>query len=376
MAIDFLRGIAVLAVVNDHWQDSFKELKDVKSLSFIQSFFDYCGWVGVDLFFVLSGFLVSGLLFKEYRKTGAMSPGRFLVRRGFKIYPGFYCLLFFIAGLTLLRDPHAFHWPRFLAEGLFVQNYFEGIFGHTWSLAVEEHFYLSLAFVLFLLSKTTILNRRSLFLRLGFGTILLVFSMRLVNALLSPTASISGTDFTLGSQYHVTHLRLDGLLFGVMLSYLYHFENARLLRFCQRWRIPMILLGLLIVLLVAPWLNIQTISLYPSNGFWLGTIGFTLLYFAWGGVLMGAIALPARVWNNAVGRIVAWVGFYSYSIYLWHLFIAATVIKGVAALRLTNYPHLMMLVYSILAVLGGYLAAKAVEMPMLALRDRLFPRKT
>ncbi len=52
------------------------------------------GWIGVDLFFVLSGFLVSGLLFQEYQATRRIQPGRFLLRRGLKIYPQFY---FFIA---------------------------------------------------------------------------------------------------------------------------------------------------------------------------------------------------------------------------------------------------------------------------------------
>ena len=51
------------------------------------------GWIGVDLFFGLSGFLVSGLLFTEYRRHGRVEAGRFLVRRGFKIYPAFWMLL-------------------------------------------------------------------------------------------------------------------------------------------------------------------------------------------------------------------------------------------------------------------------------------------
>ena len=74
--IDFLRGLAILIVLfRHHWLTSFT--------------FNF-GWVGVDLFFVLSGFLVSGLLFSEYKKFGDLKPSRFLARRGFKIYPMFY----------------------------------------------------------------------------------------------------------------------------------------------------------------------------------------------------------------------------------------------------------------------------------------------
>jgi peptidoglycan/LPS O-acetylase OafA/YrhL len=332
--------------------------------------------VGVDLFFVLSGFLVSGLLFQEYRERGTVSPGRFLIRRGFKIYPGFYCFLLFLTAVSLLRVSRLtdFNWWKFLVESLFVQNYFRGMFVHTWSLAVEEHFYIALALVLYLLSHTRILHRRTVFLSLGFGTILLVFSMRVVNALQSPTESAWGDQFVLGRQYCATHLRLDGLLFGVMLSYLYHFEHSRTIQFCRRWRAVMIPVGLLIVVLT-PWLGTEQVSLYPSDNFWLGTVGFTLLYVGWGGVLMGVIALPASAWNNPLARIVSWIGFYSYSTYLWHVFVVGLFLRGVHGLHLAAYPHVSMVGYTISAVFAGYLAAKAVEMPMLALRDRLFPRR-
>jgi peptidoglycan/LPS O-acetylase OafA/YrhL len=79
--IDFLRGIAiVLVLLHHHW------LFDLPQR---------VGWAGVDLFFVLSGFLVSGLLFAEYKQFGGIKPFHFLIRRGFKIYPLFYLSLIF-----------------------------------------------------------------------------------------------------------------------------------------------------------------------------------------------------------------------------------------------------------------------------------------
>ena len=134
-------------------------------------------------------------------------------------------------------------------------------------------------------------------------------------------------------------------------------------------------LGALTVVAVAPWLIIRGVALYPSNGFWMGTVGFSLLYLGCGGVIMGAVALPTRIWDNAVSRSLSWVGFYSYSIYLWHSFVGGLVIRRLAGLHMGSYPHFSIIAYSMLTVLVGYLAAKAVEMPMLSLRDRLFPRK-
>jgi peptidoglycan/LPS O-acetylase OafA/YrhL len=124
--LDILRGVAVLLVFTRH----------VNGLPF-----STLGWIGVDLFFVLSGFLVSGLLFQEYLELGTVKPGTFLLRRAFKIYPQFY---FFLAATVaaLLATGQSFATINLFAEAAFFQNYHAGFWTHTWSLAVEEHFYL------------------------------------------------------------------------------------------------------------------------------------------------------------------------------------------------------------------------------------------
>ncbi|MGV3632340.1 MAG: acyltransferase family protein [Bacteroidota bacterium] len=84
--LDVLRAIAVILVLARH-----------SNLNFWLTKF---GWLGVDLFFVLSGFLVAGLLFAEYKKHGAIDLKRFLVKRAFKILPPFYVFL----GISLLFE--------------------------------------------------------------------------------------------------------------------------------------------------------------------------------------------------------------------------------------------------------------------------------
>jgi len=89
--LDVLRAAAILLVLGRHMAP--KHFQDLHSLEDIAPAWvrlgletlQRGGWIGVDLFFVLSGFLVSGLLFQEHLKTGEMSPARFLIRRGFKI---------------------------------------------------------------------------------------------------------------------------------------------------------------------------------------------------------------------------------------------------------------------------------------------------
>ena len=135
--LDVLRGVAVVMVLVHH--------SPTRLGGWVQA-----GWSGVDLFFVLSGFLVSGLLFKEYLAAGRIRPWRFYLRRGFKIYPNLYVMLAVAAVLQAALGPPLV--PRLvLHDALFVQNYLGPWWGHTWSLAVEEHFYLLLPPVLLLL---------------------------------------------------------------------------------------------------------------------------------------------------------------------------------------------------------------------------------
>lgn len=88
---------------------------------------------------MLSGFLISRLLFNEYKRSGRIDMKRFLIRRGLKIYPAFYVLMLYTAIDELLtrgRVPE-----KILGDLLFGQNYFPHIWAHGWTLAVEEHFY-------------------------------------------------------------------------------------------------------------------------------------------------------------------------------------------------------------------------------------------
>ncbi|MBL8189851.1 MAG: acyltransferase [Acidobacteria bacterium] len=237
LSLDVLRAVAVLLVLGRHMMSPPLEWAEGQRLIF--KAWQRGGWVGVDLFFVLSGFLVSRLLFSEFQKYGQISAGHFYLRRGLKIYPAFYVLLAVsLMAKALLNAPPSL--KSTLAEFFFVQNYFPGIWNHTWSLAVEEHFYLMLPLLLKCFVKFG--NKPEPFRGLPKLILLVVVAIlggRLVSAYLWGYGHYS-------LQFQ-THSRLDGLLIGVLIAWLYTFRHAWLCAAFSQVRHYLILTGSLLL---------------------------------------------------------------------------------------------------------------------------------
>jgi peptidoglycan/LPS O-acetylase OafA/YrhL len=290
------------------------------------------GWVGVDIFFVLSGFLISGLLFDDIQKTGSISAGRFLVRRGFKIYPAFY--FFLLLGWVI--DPQRFT-HAYAPEFLLVQNYLPRVWGHTWSLAVEEHFYVFLPFVLWLMAR---FNRLRTIPAIAGVLLILCLVLRVIVVRHDP-------DFH--SATYPTHLRIDGLFLGVALSYIFRFRSEVWNSIDRWWLLPV---GVVMLL--------PSMILDRNNAFVL-TFGLTLNAVGAGCLLVWAIN---RKWLRA--NNIEQIGRHSYSIYLWQpIAIAFCSSKN---LSLQNMAFCMFA-----CVVVGITMATMVEIPSLALRDKLFP---
>ncbi len=138
LPLDGLRGIAVLLVIVYHWFPN-------RPLDFIP-----IGSIGVDIFFVLSGFLITGILIQERVKQNSRLEKikNFIIRRSLRIFPLYYGVLFVLILLhSILPNPIRFYWPYFFSyiqNFLFIKldSFIGGKVGHLWSLAVEEQFYL------------------------------------------------------------------------------------------------------------------------------------------------------------------------------------------------------------------------------------------
>ena len=327
----------------------------------------------MDLFFVLSGFLIGGLLFNEIRTRGRLDVRRFLLRRGLKIWPGYFVLIAFVFGDLLLRERAGFGGAlRAIAPNLLhLQNYLGSPRGITWSLAVEEHFYLVLP--LFLLLVTAGWRRIDSIPAVPIMAVLLVVACTAVRV----GFHWHPGPFEMYRDLTPTHLRIDGLFFGVALAYFYHFKPAHLAR-VARHRAALLIAGAALVLPLSLW----ELGTYPFA--W--TIGYTMLYIGYACILVALVHTPLG--SGALGRlmaswpaaVLAWVGTFSYSIYLWQFDLGYNPVERYVLPRLPHHPvslywALGVMTYLCAAILSGFVMAKLVEIPVLALRDRLFPSR-
>ena len=120
------------------------------------------GWAGVQLFFVLSGFLITGILLNSKARSDYFS--RFYVRRTLRIFPIYFLLLGLVLVYALLRRlPYSgFPWYAFYFQNYYIgwtsnHTQFPGLFAHTWSLAVEEQFYLLWPLIVWVLSPRSLI---------------------------------------------------------------------------------------------------------------------------------------------------------------------------------------------------------------------------
>jgi len=355
--LDILRCLAILMVVVAHAQ--------------VPIFLARVGWSGVDLFFVLSGFLISGLLYSEFKKRGTISFKRFFIRRGFKIYPPFYLMLL----ATYFAQRFLWHAPpqsagHYLREIFFVQNYRYAIWTHTWSLAVEEHFYIALAILLLAFSRYST-NKANPFSRLPWIFALLAgacLALRILTIRWTPTAEFRAPQVT-----NPTHLRIDALFFGVLLGYLYHFRPEWIATFCASWKNRIALAAVTAALLSPGYFLLR-------ESYAMLTFGLTSLYLGYGCLLVLFLevreVLPAN-WPriaDRIGSVFAYIGTHSYSIYLWHVpFLIALPVFFRKLLHLQP-PVLVLYLASVVgSCILGIVLANIIEFPALHLRDRLFP---
>jgi peptidoglycan/LPS O-acetylase OafA/YrhL len=344
--LDVVRGLAIVLALGWHFSGEQSGNVVIDALTWPGHMF---GWAGVDLFFVLSGFLLGRLVLTEQARTGRFDGRRFTARRLLKLWPVLYAFL----AVQALAGPEP--WSSYLWQNaLHVQNYAGTSLTHLWSLAVEEHFYLGLA-VLF-----PLFARRRGSPRLLAAILVGILVAALMLRIWAATHGVSDVRL----QWR-THFRVDSIAAGVLLALVHvhwpqQFDRLR----GSRW----LLLGVLAAGIVC----LMTVGKMGAVG---STIGFTVAYLTAASLLLllyRAAWIPRARWLTAP---MALLGRYSYGIYIWHVFAAAMALdllpgwdpeSATAGAQVIKYGA---------AIVVGVLATVMVEKPALRLRDRLLPAR-
>lgn len=334
-ALDGLRAIAVFLVIFYHFGLPFP------------------AGLGVIIFFVLSGFLITWLLLKEQENYGTISIRKFYLRRTLRILPAFYC--FWLLCLVFLVVAHkAVHWPTAFASFFYVNNYYQAFhgdpntwFSHTWSLAVEEQFYLLWAPLFFLIGKH---RKRLAWLLAG-----LIASAWIYRELLVFVFRVRE-----GYIYEAFDTRLDQLLIGCLLAVLL---RSKVLAGFWRTICGNVGFSALTVALLfgSAFLQVQFGAQYRD------ICALTLDPVLAALLLVQAISFRSTVfWRWLEFPVVRFLGAISYSLYLYQQIVMHPVRE-----RLHGFPVMVQLAVAVGVVI--FLASVSfvfIEMPFLDLKTR------
>jgi len=361
--LDVLRFIAVFLVLGRHTYGILYKLVEMpaEQRTMSESFFvlwQRIGWVGVDLFFVISGFLISDLIFKNVKK-GGFSFKKFFIRREFKIYPPFLLLIIVTIVFFKVRH-HPFSYINVLKELFFVQNYTQGLWNHTWSLAVEEHFYILLPLLIIFLYKK---NAIKILPAVLIGVSVTVLVVRILHVKYY-VGNYNEADF-----YLPTHLRIDSFIPGVLIAYFKNFSESRynaLLKINRLWY-----LAFFVVAMVFLW-NV------PEMNFWMLTFGLTIISVGFAALLLLFLATDRSKFDKwAIFRGMAIIGKDSYSIYLWHMCVMYWGVSALYQASHIKFPmYIIIPLYMVTSVIIGVVMAMLIEQPVLKFRDKYFPSYT
>ena len=362
--LDTLRACAITLVFMTHY-DSFVSQQPVFG------WIGEIGWMGVDLFFVLSGYLIANQLFAGMARGQALSLPRFYARRALRTLPVFWVVLaafaLFPAAMGGRAPPP---WWRFLT---FTQNI--GLqpgtaFSHAWSLCVEEQFYLVLPAVLALgawfASGRATLTRAHGWALMGALVALGVVARGLLwPAYAHPTADHGYTTWI----YYNTLCRFDEFIPGVAIAMLKNFHRPTWDRLMARGG----LLSAVGIAAAGAMLALEHFYYYIDGQGW----SFPMTAFGYS-LNAGAFALLTAAALSPGARVMRWripgaeqLALWSYSIYLSHKPLAMFIAHQLKPLGVPDGVRLAIIAIACVAV--GGLLYRLVEAPFMALRDRLVP---
>ncbi|MBC7543076.1 MAG: acyltransferase [Candidatus Sericytochromatia bacterium] len=350
-ALDGLRSLAILLVVVAHCGSGFQAAGGASVLTRLP--FVVRGWVGVDLFFVLSGYFIGRQLWQELVKTGTIRIGRFIVRRSLRIWPLYFAVL---ALVTLGRGVPVWQSDGYWPEWVFLSNYVpRGVIMGSWSLAIEEQFYILAPLVLWVCSRKSLDLKRY-----GLGLLLVFATLPAIRYGVFGSLAAWEAHRTELYLYFSLHTHADGLIAGLILAVCS--VDGDLRRWCQArsFRLLVPLAAILAVVLT-------TCQREAFNFFGLA------LFFAT--LTASCLFSPGRWTRWLEIRPFFTLSRLSFGIYLVHWFFVEPLAIRVTGTSLPGWAQFLALIGGVTAisVLMTTLTFVLIERPFLQWRDRLMP---
>jgi peptidoglycan/LPS O-acetylase OafA/YrhL len=358
--LDHLRTLAILLVFFFHYGRLFPHPEWTNAISKF-------GWTGVDLFFVLSGYLIASQLFAKIASGEGVRLKEFFIKRFFRIIPAYAVVVavYFCFPYVREREALAPLWKYLtFTQNLGLDISARGTFSHAWSLCIEEQFYLVLPLILFALVRFRMINK-------GFWVLVLLFlagfAIRLYSYQTLVALHGNGDWFWFYWYqwiYYPTYCRLDGLLAGVSIATVLGFYPALKDRTAQygNW----LLATSLLILTGAYFVCLDEWSFGAS------VFGFPLVSIGYGVMVLGAIS-PSSFLFRFKSDVSATIGALSYAVYLTHKMVIHVTQDQFAGGAVGKDSNLMFLICIGTSLLGAFLLNRGVEKPFLKLREKLLP---
>ncbi len=368
--LDGVRGVAVLVVIihNSAWIAGESEQAILKLIGAVTA----AGWVGVQLFFALSGFLIGGILLDSKGKPRYFRS--FYLRRTLRIFPLYYAVIAcaFLVGPLIAWSPawvesvRTNQWSFWVYLSNWVQPFKRSIFGmtHLWSLAVEEQFYLMWPLVVWVMSRRGLV---AVCLALMVGTPFIRLGIRMAGL---PEAA----------GYLFTIARWDALAAGALVAALMRDVGGRAMM--ERWTVPMAAAAGAALLA----LTVQQRG-FHSDELPVQVIGQSLFAVLSACLIVVAVAERSRLVTGVQAllalRPLRTFGKYSYAMYIFHFPIHHAIdhrFEGWVTVDDTPMRAVRLAAYLCLVIGLSFLAAQVswrlIERPFLDLKDRIAPRAT
>ena len=347
-SLDVLRSLAIILVIIFHYSVFISHKDNFGLISNI-------GWIGVDLFFVLSGYLISNQIFKALQLE-KFSLTKFYIKRLFKTLPNYYFVLalYFLIP-SFAEKPIALPFWEYI---LFIQNFNLPVsgFSQSWSLCVEEQFYLLFPFLaLWLYPKN-----RNIFISILILTMLCGLFLRgMLWQHLNTTNNLKQFTTII---YYPTYCRLDGFISGIFVALI----QNRYYKFWHRVTNYSNILLMIGVMLLTCFIFIVT----NRDSFLTATIGYPGISISFAIITLSALSNSSVLSKYKIpfcNRLALW----SYAIYLLQKPVSVLCARYFSSIGLNNNAYSMIFINFLIQFLAGYIMFYLVESKFMLIRNKV-----